>query len=338
MLFFSLLVGGYLLLGYGIGQVLLGLLSLDPGAGLLVFAVSWLWGRGISLACQPIRPHIAWRRLQLALILFMAHILVLDRLGEQGPGLAWFVVFLFVGFLAVVAARVAFIGSTKGLAKNPFDRRWLLSTMAVLAATITVTAVLASLLTGQYSLLLDLLAQAIKLLLAVSLFLIGLPALILSYILGPIIMPALQRAAATATPDPDALNNYPMPNLIPQAIPETQPLSPVLQSLIFWAVIITLVVVLLIRLQRSRAGRRPLSDEPESLLEGGEVGRLLRKAVQDLTDGLSARMRTRQRMLAAERIRRIYTHLLDLCAEFEHPRPTAKTPLESPASNAGVVY
>jgi hypothetical protein len=64
------------------------------------------------------------------------------------------------------------------------------------------------------------------------------------------------------------------------------------------------------------------------LLKRGEARQLLRKALDEALDQLAARFRPAQRLLAAAHIRRIYSHLMDLCEELKRPRPAGKTPLE----------
>jgi hypothetical protein len=310
------------------GNIALGLANLDPGAVLVVFVTVWMWWRGITLARVTIRPMTAWRRFEFGLLLFMAHIFVTSQLNEPRPGLGWFAAFLFFGFLAVIFARVSYVGITKGVNKNPFDRRWLAGTLATLFSAIAVAAVLGSLLTGQYQLVLEMLAEAFRLLVAVGLFIAAIPALILSNFLGPVVS-WLQRLLPTPAPDPNAqlMPAYPNPQV--GMLAEPLPLPLVLQSLCFWVMMVVIVAVIFLRVRRalSRRGRDDL-DEPESLLKRGDAGKLLRKALQDAMDGLAARLRPAQRLLAAVRIRRIYTQLLDLCDELNSPRPPEKTPLE----------
>jgi hypothetical protein len=324
----SLLVGTHFLLEGKVISSVSGLVQLDPGAVLVVFFVIWLWWRGISLAREPIRPLVAWRRFELGLLMFLLHVFILTRIGEHPPGLGLFVFFLFTGLMAVVLARISFVSVAHGVEKNPFDRRWLASTAIILGTAVGISALLGSLLTGQYALLLEWLAESIKLVVAVVIFIAALPGLFLSNFLGPLVS-FLRRFATTPTPDPNSLLQTPEPLSPLVGAGEPQPLSPAFQSLIFWGLIFLILVLLINRVRQKSGGARMWSqDSPESLLERGDARRLLRKAFQDAANELASRLRPARRLLVAARVRRIYAQLMGLCAELDFPRPAAQTPLE----------
>ncbi len=305
-----------------------GLLRLDPGAVLVLFAVLWLWWRGFSLSLEAIRPMIAWRRFELGLLLFMAHIFIVNRLGEQGPGVGWYIFFFVAGFSAVIFARVSYIGLAKGVAKNPFDRRWLLSTTGILGSAVLIAAVLSSLLTGQYRLLLVWSAEMLKFLVALFVFVVSIPGLALSYLAGPFLdwlRKFFHYQPAALEPLELESGAYPFANIAPSPVP----ISDQVQALLFWAVILLLIILLFLRMRRGlREHAADEKDSLESLLKHGEGRKLLRKALQDALDDISARFRPVRRRLAAARIRRIYAGLMDLCAEMGNPRPPNKTPNE----------
>ncbi len=336
MLGLSLVVAEQLLLHNPLGKVMSGLFNLDPGSVVLVLFVCWLWWRGVSLARAAIRPMTAWRRFELGLLLFMAFIFIANHLrrqspssGFQEPGLGWYVFFLFTGFLSVIFARVSYVGLAKGVRKNPFDRRWLASTTGILAACIAVAAMLGSLLTGQYRMLLDWLEEGIRLLIAVLIFIAAIPAFLVARLLEPLIPWLRQLMAARPTPVP-AETPSPGGPLFPQQLAnQVKPIPLSLQSIIFWGLVLLVVLALLVRARR-RAGilGAGLQDEPESLLKRGEARKLLRKALQEAMGGLAAALRPIRRAVVAARIRRIYALLLELCAQLGRPRLPSKTPLE----------
>jgi hypothetical protein len=185
-----------------------------------------------------------------------------------------------------------------------------------------------SLLTGQYSRFLDFLSEAIKYLIAGILFILGIPGLILSYFLGPVI-PWLQNflAAPTSNPTPEYPPAYPYPaSLTGQELIQL-PLS--FQMICFWSLILVLILVLIFRIRKALGVRRSLEPwEPESLLKRGEAPALLRKAFRDALSDLASRFRSPPRLMVAARIRRIYAQLMDLSAELNRPRPSSYTPLE----------
>ena len=306
-------------------MVINGLVNLDPGAVLVLFFVLWLWWRGLTLGREAIRPMTAWRRFELGLLLFIGYLFMVNQFTQDSPGLFWYIFFLFAGFLSVIIARVSYVGIHKGINKNPFDRRWFLGTLGVLGSAVVISAVFGSLLTGQYQLILNMLAEGVKLLVAVALFIVALPALALSQFMGPLI-PLLRKllAAPTITSEQTPLA------YLPPAIYETQkPIPPWLQAVIFWAIVLLIVILLILRARRAfNKSQTRNAGELESLLQEGDARRLLRKALQDALDGWAARLRPAQRLLAAARVRRIYAQLMELCKDLNMPRPPSKTPLE----------
>jgi len=329
MLFVSLVLCEQLLLHNPLGRVFGGLLNLDPGSVVLVFFVFWLWWRGIGLARAAIRPIVAWRRFELGLLCFMTFIFIAGRLGDDTTGLGWYMFFLFVGFLAVIFARVSYVGLVKGVRKNPFDRRWLASTTGILIGCITIAATLGGLLTGQYKMLLEWLVEGIRLLVAIVIFIAAIPGLLLSRLLGPIFLWLREWMAKRPTPNPfdasGAGNSYLPPGI--SAAPK--PIPHEFQAFFFWGVVLLVLVIMVVRMRRQSEAAKPfIQEQPESLLKRGEARKLLRKAFQDALGDLAAYLRPARRAIIAARIRRIYAQLLDLCAELGYPRPVSKTPLE----------
>ncbi len=303
-----------------------GLAKLDPGAVLVLFFVIWMWWRGLTLAQDVLRPTTAWRRFELGLLFFMAYLFIASQIEFYRPGFGVFVLFLFSGLLAVVFARVSYVGINKGSSKNPFDLRWLGSVFGILGATVTLAALVGSLLTGQYRLFLDFLANAIKFLIAVTVFIFGIPGLLISLLITPIV-PWLKGIVPVGNVSSS------LQSLIKQfnfnEAENLPPLSVSIQTTCFWALILLLVVVLIARIRRVMQERRNSTEhEPDFLLKRGEAREIIRKALQDALNGLVGRFRPARRMIAAARIRRIYTQLMDLCQELNFPRPKSTTPYE----------
>jgi hypothetical protein len=323
----SLLAASRLLLGAHLFKAVSGLAGIDPGEVLVVLFVLWLWWRGIGLGREPIRPATAYRRFEIGLLLYLAHVFIMVRMRGQTPGLGLFVLFLFLGLLSVIFARVSFVGLSQGVRKNPFDRRWFFSTAGILVLTVGVAAILGSVMTGQYALLLEMLASGVKYTAVVLIFILSLPGLLLSYLFAPL-APLLRRGleSQAQTPDPYALYPGALPN-VPR--PEPRPIPEIFASIFFWGLVILLLVLVIQRARKAAGTPRPWRlDESESLLKEGQARHLLRNALQDMVDGVASRLRLRQRHAVAARIRRIYILLMDLCEELGIPRPASKTPLE----------
>jgi hypothetical protein len=303
-----------------------GLAKLDPGAVLVLFFVIWMWWRGLTLSQDVLRPTTAWRRFELGLLFFMAYLFIASQVDFYRPGFGIFVLFLFSGLLAVVFARVSYVGINKGSSKNPFDLRWLGSIFGILGATVTLAALVGSLLTGQYRLFLDFLANAIKFLIAVIVFIFGIPGLLISLLIVPIV-PWLQGIA------PIERVTSTLQSLFRQfdfkEAKSSPPLSVSIQTICFWFLILLLVVVLIARIRRVLQERRnSTTHEPDFLLKRGEAREIIRKALQDALNGLAGRFRPARRMMAAARIRRIYAQLMELCEALNCPRPESTTPYE----------
>jgi hypothetical protein len=331
LLFISVVISERLLLHIPLSQTLVGLFNLETAPSILVVLVLWLWWRGLSLARKSIHPDTAWHRFELGLGFFMLHIFVAYRLGEVGPGLGWFMFFLFVGFLSVSLARISIVVSSRRGAGNPFDIRWLAGTSGIIALSVLVASILGYLLSGQGEQILTWLGKGIRAVVMLALFIAAIPAILLAFVLGPLMQFLGQRLpTATLVTTPTVMTPDPY-FLTPEALPviESRPLSPLFQALIFWGILLILIVFLLLRL---RSGRRAISaakpGKPESLLKPGEARKLMRKAFEDAVDSWMARLRPTQKSRPAERVRQIYIELLELCAVKDSPRSPQQTPLE----------
>lgn len=320
-----LLAEHFLLIGPAYGAVN-GLARLDPGAVLVLFFVIWMWWRGLTLSQDVLRPSTAWRRFELGLLFFMAYLFIASQVSFYRPGFGIFVLFLFSGLLAVIFVRVSYVGINRGVSKNPFDLRWLASVSGILGATVALAALAGSLLTGQYRLFLDFLAEAIRFLIAVTLFIFGIPGLLVSILLIPIV-PWLKVIVPQQSIS-DTMQKV-FQRFMVQDAKDATPLPISIQTLCFWALVLLLIVVLIIRIQRVLAMHRySKAYQPEHLLKRGEAREIIRKALQDALNGLVGRLRPVRRFMAAARIRRIYTQLMDLCQELNSPRPVSTTPYE----------
>jgi hypothetical protein len=244
---------------------------------------------------------------------------------------------LLSGLLSLVIGRVAFISLFHGSYKNPLGRSWLTTISLSVGGFVGLAMLFASLLTGQFRGLLQQLTVVLRWILVIILFVASIPWLILSFFLFPLlgmIRDALPAPSLTPTPTP--LVPYPdiSPSLQPVLPQQAQPtiLPQTVVTLIFWSVVLLLVLVYFARARRDNLRIRHKSyEDPESLLDRDALLRQMRKNLsqqaRDVMDGLSNRLRGR-RQLAAQLVRQIYAHLLDLAEEINQPRPSSSTPLE----------
>ena len=286
-----------------------------------------MWWRGSTLIQERAHPQGVWQRFRMGLALLVTHIVITSWTGLEEPQLGWFLLFLFVGFLALVFARVAYI-SSRSSGSSPFNARWLAGIALLLGLFLALAALLGSLLTGQFSMVLDLLNLGIRWVTMAVLLLLAIPGMIIGGLLGGLIA-WLRDQLGTGETQVVETEQEPLAYLLPEDIPDPQPLSPEIQSLILWAIIAVILVWVFWRLgRRIRHAPLPEINQPESLLEPGEAGKLLRKAFQNSLDDLLARLNPQRRILPAESIRRIYIQLLELFDTLDLPRPMTQTPLE----------
>lgn len=327
----SLILVEGLLVGDQMGDLGDGLMGLRLESIYAALVTFWLWWRGFSLANDGLRPIVVWRRFRAGLLGFMAYLFYAVQSSRPVPGLAWFMVFLFVGLLAMIFARIAYVGIIRGALRNPFDRRWVLGVSVILLVVVLVIGAAGSLLSGQYRLVSDLLELGLQAIWLVFALLVGIPIVLLAFLLEPVMqwlagvmgqvdMSQFQPPQITPTPGDDPLQ---------QLVVEPSQAMFYLQAACFWVLLVALAVFLFWRVRQGYLERGEATrEEPESLLERGEAGRLLRQAVKDAFDDLLHRLRPAQRALAAARVRQIYAEWLELCIELGCPRLPAATPQE----------
>ncbi len=303
-------------------------LQLDVLWTSLVFI--WLWYRGFTLAYDGLRPASVWRRFSQGLAGMMVYVFLAFQWGLPPLGLAWLIGFLFVGLLAVILTRIAFVWTTKGSLRSPFDRRWLLAISAMLLGMLWASGLLGSLLSGQYRMVIDMFSRLSVLLWTVLLFLFSLPVLFLSVVIYPVVawlQALLANSRTIPPPEFGVAGGYPPPYPVPD-----QPPPAILvysSTVLFWALVIGLVVFLLMRARKVIAARSIIEPEsPEFILGKGEAGRMLRQALQDNLQNMVNRLRPARRYRPAQRVRRVYAALLELSAQRGSPRQPWQTPFE----------
>jgi hypothetical protein len=335
------LLGMLLVVGLAVGELILwvpmemelgkGLVNLDIGILLIAAYIVFTWYRGFTLAYDGVRPVVVWKRFRLGLLAMMGYIFFVVNWDIPTPGLSYAMVFLFVGLFAMVLTRIAYVGLARGTQKNPYDRRWFLGVLSALGLVILISGLAGSLLSGQYAWILDLVNQIVDWATVALLFVVGVPALIVTLILWPLVK-FLNALLASQQISPETLTGtYPGPYVQPleEAAAGTPDVVIWLTALCFWGGLALLAVFLYLRARRAWVDAyMPEPESAEGILGQGEAGRMVRQALQDAWEDFLGRLRPVQRQLAAARIRRIYQELMDLCETRNKPRPESHTPLE----------
>lgn len=312
------------------------LFSMEFPAITIFFTVLWLWWRGSSLARSVVEPSNAWKRFRLGLIMLVIYVPVFFQSLNMSFGP--FILFLFTGLLAMVFSRVSFISHPNLATHTPFDRSWLAIIGATVGTLVGLSGFLAILLTGQFSFIFEFLTVAAGWLSAVFLAILSIPWILLSYLIEPFIpelREAMRELMAQATPMPTPVPQVtPLPN--PNAAyppPQLLTILSYLFSFVFWVLVLLLVVVVFIQARKRLVRRRQFVEtEAESMLDGSDLLKLLRKSIRDGLQGaaqsVADRLRPSQRRQAAQRIRQIYAQLLELSQDLRKPRPPWRTPRE----------
>jgi hypothetical protein len=251
-------------------------------------------------------------------------------------GALWLVyVFIAAALLAMVTARVSTLVRMRGGTHSPFDLRWLGSILAA-AGIVTGGAVLVS---GVVAQRVDQINGVFRFLIYGIITLLVLP---IAYLLklGEPAVQAVQGMVATPTPAPQipaweqGLETATGPEVINDMAEAGGGYGIFIQAILIGAACVVLLILVL-RLasnwQLKREGGE--DDEKQSLLEGTSLWMAIVNAVRNrllnTADNLSAaRLRRKEKLQAAARIRRIYADFMDLCDELGQSRPEPVTPLE----------
>lgn len=347
--FLSLVLASKFMLAPGGEPLLAQLVNLRPEAVLIVVAIFWLWWRGANLARDTIDTQTVWRRFQQGLLMLAVGNIYLSLVWQTSTGFGPILLFLFASLMAMALTRVSNIAEFYGKAQKGLGRRWFFFTLGVLVLVLGISAVFTSLLTGQFSTLLDQLGLVIEWLLVPVAFIASLFAYILFYIgvfIGAILtplLPKIQGELLIPTQPPSDLLGTQTPNQPSPSIFDS-PIFATLETLLFW-LIVAILVALLFGVVGRRYLRRRRSDygEPEAMLDDRDLLSLMRQRLRERARQLAdlfnpARFSRAQRARAAARIRQIYADFLDLCQDLGHPRPQPETPFEFQASLQGQIF
>jgi hypothetical protein len=310
--------------------------GLIPDEFLVTIVVMLVFWRGMSLATKYIDPISVRRNFFIGVGMFTAFIFVNTLVTGETPGFMLYLFFMSA-LLALGSARIFAITQLRGGVINPFNFRWFSGIFFTSLAIVGLAGLITWFLSGRTSIVES-----------IGSIVLGIFALIMLAIISPLIYfferianstPNLSNTAQSLFDALEDLRNTfggiasNLFNLldIPRLISWLQLMKPVLM----WGFVIAIALIILYSVSRwfldSRDSGR---DELESIIERGDLMRLIRKVVQNQLHKLGQSLRNRsqfrrgQRWLAAAKIRRIYAQLLDLTKKLGNPRSPAQTPLE----------
>lgn len=301
---------------------------------LLIFL---LWRRSLNASRQWIGPVVVGREMRIGMVMF----LVLGFLGSRTngflPGVET-VLFLFISLITMGSARISSLSYLRGGRGIPFERNWAVGVVLIAGGLMIGAFLLGSLGGGPVATLLDaFLSFTYNLFLRFILVLLS-P---IVYVIAQIAVWVMGRFEFLVNPD---LNLEVMSLQEDLQLELEQRAEEVVASsssndlaIILRLVAITLGIIVLslllvhtarqMRLRRqAMAGEDQDRDSLISMLPQA-LADVFRRGAEELAERLR-RLSPRRRILAAERIRRIYADLMLLSERLGSPRPKAYTPYE----------
>ncbi len=312
----------------------------------IIMAVLLACWRGSSLANEKIGPTNIIRGFQVGVLMLIGFVFVNTMLTGETVG-NFMHVFLSAGLLAMGAARVSVLSFLRGGTRNPFDRRWFAGLCLSVIGAVGLAAAVAALATGEDALLGFLPKMFVGAIMAIALIILTPILIALLYLLynaTNVFQDPNSSFAKALTTIVDSLQEMidQMSETMAGIFQILDPVmaflergGPAIKFISLWAVVLITALIVMLALQiRARYQRALQDEEHESILQRGDLLRMLRIALRKRLKNAAERLtraadfRHRQRLQAAAKIRRIYARLMDLCDDLGHSRPTAQTPLE----------
>ncbi|MGB7095305.1 MAG: DUF4129 domain-containing protein [Anaerolineales bacterium] len=310
--------------------------GLIPDEFLVIVVVLVVYWRGLTLAAKYIDPMSVRQNFYLGLGMFVAYIMVNTLVTGETPG-AMLYTFFVSALISMAAARIFTITQLRGGARNPFDFRWFMGVLIITLVVVGLAGFLAWLVSDQTSIINGIGGLAM-----------GIFGVLMLVLISPVIF-IVERLSSSMPQASGAVQS--MMNVLEDLrntfgsiannlfelfnIPSLLNWMQLLKPILLWGFVIAIFLAILFSISRWLMNERSSDlDEREGLIERGDVLGMLRKAIQDRLDGLGQSLRNRtnlragQRWLAAAKIRRIYSHMMDFANQLGVPRPPASTPLE----------
>jgi len=307
-----------------------------PAEFAITVAILWVWWRGVTLAGKEVEVYSVKRAFILGLVMLVAYGLVAPLTGEI-PTLAVYI-FLFCWLLAMVFTRLHTLGLLEKGRSVKLNKEWLagifLSVVGVLGLAVTTVFLL------NWRLSTWIVNSFLFVLKAVFGLLIVIFAPIFVFIIWA--LTSLGEATQDAIIDFQGMSDFMVKaEMLLKSLQNDEDPDALLRFFamikpyLVWGIVLMGVIIILwsLRERRGRAGFPHLTDEEGHLEQEGALKKL-RDSLRSGTEFLSnlwegvIRLGNPGRILAAARIRRVYTQLMHLSASLGLPRKAKQTPLE----------
>ncbi len=313
--------------GYSLGELLSqSVMTLGQGEhGMRVFwhllILALLAWRGVSLARKPLSLGYNVSGFRNGVGMYLMYGLAFGYL-EKPEAVIAFGAFLFIGLVGMSFARIAYLGESRGGKLPPFGLTWVSGILLAGVVVVGVSVGIGWLVRGDVSTLLAAAVAGLFMILALGFYTLLTPILAaiieITYRFG-------QNIFATFNMNPEIANQA-----IQEAMKHTGENKDALNLLvdtsrgpILAGILLLIVLVILIGLSwKPWQRRKPVLEEQ---IEG--IGRA-RPREAEKPPGRKPFSFSPRRLLAAARIRRVYSQLCSLSASLGLPRPPAITPLE----------
>jgi hypothetical protein len=313
-------------------------LGVIPAWFWITIYVILLWLRGSWLARQRIGPMTVYPNFRLGLLMFGLYALAgfLIPLAKETNPTDLLFLFLFFSLLALVTSRVSILAVLRGGAKSPFDSRWMVAVGLTTFGFVVIAYGAAALVTGQAAIFLNLAAGVFVLIGAI----LAAPILLVLYLISPAVetIGGMLPTPAPTSPFEGMESGEAAPSGGMNFLDWSREtiISPEVQILLVLVGVVAVIIVLIYTVRwvvRQRENDQEDLDQ-DYLMENKDLLRLLqqmfRNRVTNTADMLTTRRKLsdKEKAQAADRIRVIYSNLLDLAEGLGHPRLPHLTPLE----------
>lgn len=306
-------------------------LNIIPAEFWVMLAILLITSRGVRLARQTLGIDRVIASFQLGVLMFFAYAAFLPLLPVKTV-LGIVMAFLLLGLIGMSTGRIYEAGRARGARLVRVNLSWLLSILVISLIVVAFGIVPAMLLPENVSYsVASYFVMAMGIIVALFL-LLGAPFVVAILFVVSRLAPYWHKLTfPTGLQD---LANFLRSLNVPSSVDNLAERIALAKPITLWGIIIVVGLVLLAGLSWRMWSERSLDlEQGESLLDGQDLldrlRRRFRKGMQQVGKGLHrVRLSPAEQLLAAARVRWIYSRLMNLCSDLDKPRHPAMTPLE----------